>query len=174
HFIRDATTGRRDHWPQTGVAMRKAGFVFVVLLMAELGLALGQELPKPLPADDPHAAATADKNYPSAQYCANCHPTQFAQWRISSHAYANVSPMFNKFEQNINDISRGTVNYFCIRCHASVGTNLGERRDIAWWNRKGASQEGITCVTCHRVGEGYGKVNGARRITPGDIFEPVF
>ena len=134
--------------------MRKAGFVFVVLLMAELGLALGQELPKPLPADDPHAAATADKNYPSAQYCANCHPTQFAQWRISSHAYANVSPMFNKFEQNINDISRGTVNYFCIRCHASVGTNLGERRDIAWWNRKGASQEGITCVTCHRVGEG--------------------
>jgi Cytochrome c554 and c-prime len=154
--------------------MRKAGLVFVVLLVAELRLALGQELPKPLPADDPHAAATADKNYPSAQYCANCHPTQFAQWRISSHAYANVSPMFNKFEQNINDISRGTVNYFCIRCHASVGTNLGERRDIAWWNRKGASQEGITCVTCHRVGEGYGKVNGARRITPGDIFEPVF
>jgi nitrate/TMAO reductase-like tetraheme cytochrome c subunit len=82
--------------------------------------------------------------------------------------------MFNKFEQRINDISRGTVNYFCVRCHASVGTALAERRDIAWWDRSAAAREGITCVTCHRVGEGYGKTNGARRITPGPIHEPVF
>jgi nitrate/TMAO reductase-like tetraheme cytochrome c subunit len=82
--------------------------------------------------------------------------------------------MFNKFEQRISDISRGTVNYFCIRCHASVGTALGEKREIAWWDRNGAAKEGITCVTCHRVGEGYGKTNGARRITPGPIHEPVF
>ncbi|HEX4961964.1 MAG TPA: multiheme c-type cytochrome [Thermoanaerobaculia bacterium] len=154
--------------------MRKAGFVFIVLLLAELGLAIGQELPKPLPEKDPHAKAVADAQYPSARVCGQCHPNQYKQWSISSHAYANVSPMFNKFEQRINDISRGTVNYFCIRCHASVGTALAERRDIAWWDRSGAAKEGITCVTCHRVGEGYGKVNGARRITPGPIHEPVF
>lgn len=155
--------------------MRKAGFVFVVLLLG-VGLSTGQELPKTLPEDQPHQAwwASADKQYPSAKVCGECHPNQFRQWSNSSHAYASVSPMFNKFEQKINDLASGTIGHFCVRCHASVGTALGERRDIAWWERSPASREGITCVTCHRVGEGYGKTNAARRITPGDIHEPVF
>ena len=155
--------------------MGKAGLVFIVLL-AHAGLALGQVLPKTLPENQPHAGwwADADKKYPSAKVCGECHPRQYDQWSISSHAYANLSPMFNKFEQRINDLASGTVGHFCVRCHASVGTALGERRDIAWWDRSPAAQEGITCVSCHRVGEGYGKTNAARRITPGDIHEPVF
>lgn len=154
--------------------MGKARCVFTVLLLANLGLALGQEIPKPPPEENPNAKALADRLYPSAKVCGECHPNQYKQWSLSSHAYANLSPMFNKFEQRINDISRGTVNYFCVRCHASVGTALGEPRAIAWWDRSAAAQEGITCVSCHRVGEAYGKVNAARRITPGPIHEPVF
>ena len=154
--------------------MRKAKFVFVVLLLAELAPARGQELPKLLPKDNPHAAAVADKLYPSARVCGQCHPKQYSEWSLSSHAYANLSPMFNKFEQRINDLAQGTINSFCVRCHASVGTALGEQRDVAWWDRSGSAREGITCVTCHRVGEAYGKANAARRITPGDIHEPVF
>jgi Cytochrome c554 and c-prime len=153
--------------------MRKAGFLLIVLL-AGLGTAIGQQLPKPLPEDNPDAHALADMQYPSAKVCGECHPNQFKQWSLSSHAYANLSPMFNKFEQKINDLASGTINSFCVRCHASVGTALGERRDIAWWERSAASREGITCVTCHRIGEGYGKTNAARRITPGSIHEPVF
>ena len=153
--------------------MGKAGFVFIVLL-AVLGTAIGQQIPNPPPENNPHARAEADKLYPSARVCGECHPNQYKQWSISSHAYANLSPMFNKFEQKINDLASGTINSFCVRCHASVGTALGERRDIAWWDRSAASREGITCVTCHRVGEAYGKTNAARRITPGSIHEPVF
>jgi Cytochrome c554 and c-prime len=154
--------------------MGKAWVVLTVVLTA--GTALAQQLPRPLPENDTqaHAWAVADKQYPSAKVCAQCHPYQYQQWSLSSHAYANLSPMFNKFEQTINDLSSGTVNYFCVRCHASVGTSLAERRDIPWWDRAPAAREGITCVTCHRVGEAYGKANGARRITPGDISEPVF
>ncbi|HXH38383.1 MAG TPA: multiheme c-type cytochrome [Thermoanaerobaculia bacterium] len=154
--------------------MRRAGLVVIVVLLAELGLAFGQVIPNPPPEKNPHALADANRQYPSARVCGECHPTQLAQWSLSSHAYAAVSPMFNKFEQRINDLARGTIASFCVRCHATVGTALGERRDIAWWNRSGAAQEGITCVTCHRVGEAYSKSNGARRITPGDISEPVF
>ena len=155
--------------------MGKAGFVFMGVLLAGARLAFGQEIPKLPPLDDPHArTAFANNLYPSAKVCGECHPNQYKQWSISSHAYAAVSPMFNKFEQRINDISRGTVNYFCVRCHASVGTALGEDRAMAWWDRTPAAKEGITCVTCHRVGEAYGKVNAARRITPGSIHEPVF
>jgi nitrate/TMAO reductase-like tetraheme cytochrome c subunit len=155
--------------------MAKARLLFMVVLLANLGLAVGQDIPKLPPKDDPHARAVfADNLYPPAKVCGECHPNQYKQWSLSSHAYAAVSPMFNKFEQRINDISRGTVNYFCVRCHTSVGTALGEEREMAWWNRTPAAKEGITCVTCHRVGEAYGKVNAARRITPGSIHEPVF
>ena len=155
--------------------MGKVGLVVVVLL-AGVGLAIAQDLPQTLPEDQAHKGwwEAADKQYPSAKVCGECHPNQYRQWSNSSHAYANVSPMFNKFEQKINDLASGTIGHFCVRCHASVGTALGERRDIAWWDRSPASREGITCVSCHRVGEGYGKVNAARRITPGDIHEPVF
>jgi len=154
--------------------MRNAGLVLIVLLLTAAVPVMGQSVPDPPPSKNPHAWADADKQYPSAKVCGECHPNQYKQWSISSHAYAALSPMFNKFEQRINDISRGTVNYFCVRCHASVGTALGEERAIAWWDRAPAAREGITCVTCHRVGEAYGKVNAARRITPGTIHEPVF
>lgn len=153
--------------------MGKAGFVFFVLLLAVVP-ALGQEIPNPPPDKNPHAWADANAQYPSARMCGKCHPTQFKQWSVSSHAYASVSPMFNKFEGALNTFASGTVNYFCVRCHASVGTSLGELRSIAWWDRAPAAKEGITCVTCHRVGEAYGKSNGARRITPGSIHEAVF
>lgn len=154
--------------------MGKAVLVFLGFMCAGAGVAAAQEIPKPLPEDNPHAKAVGDQQYPSAKVCGECHPNQYRQWSVSSHAYANLSPMFNKFEQKINDLASGTINYFCVRCHASVGTSLGERRDIPWWERSAAAQEGITCVTCHRAGEAYGKVNGARRVTPGDISEPVF
>jgi nitrate/TMAO reductase-like tetraheme cytochrome c subunit len=154
----------------------KRGLVagFAVLLAGQLGLASAQRIPNPEPDKNPHAAIDADAQYPSARVCGECHPNQYKQWSVSSHAYANLSPMFNKFEQKINDLSQGTVNSFCVRCHASVGTALGEKRSVAWWDRSAASREGITCVSCHRVGEAYGKVNAARRITPGSIHEPVF
>lgn len=150
------------------------GLVLLLALGSALGSALGQVLPKPLPEDNPDAHALADLQYPSAKVCGECHPNQYRQWSNSSHAYASLSPMFNKFEQKINDLSQGTIGSFCVRCHASVGTALGERRDIPWWERSAASREGVTCVTCHRVGEAYGKTNAARRITPGSIHEPVF
>jgi nitrate/TMAO reductase-like tetraheme cytochrome c subunit len=149
-------------------------FIFFVILTSVAGLALGQTLPNPLPENNPHAKALADTQYPSAKVCGECHPNQYKQWSNSSHAYASVSPMFNKFEQKINDLASGTINSFCVRCHSSVGTALAERRDIAWWDRGAAAKEGITCVTCHRAGEVYGKTNAARRIAPGTIHEPVF
>jgi nitrate/TMAO reductase-like tetraheme cytochrome c subunit len=153
--------------------MRTAGFVLLILL-AVLATATGQQIPNPPPEDNPDAWALADAQYPSARVCGECHPNQYKQWSLSSHAYANVSPMFNKFEQKINDLASGTISHFCVRCHSSVGSALGERRDIPWWERSAASREGITCVTCHRVGEAYGKTNAARRIAPGSIHEAVF
>jgi hypothetical protein len=121
-----------------------------------------------------HAAVLAIDPYPSAAVCATCHQAQYEEWRYSSHAYASISPMFSKFEQRINDLSQGTVGYFCMRCHASVETAQGKSRDLPLWKRSRVAREGVTCITCHRVNEAYGKVNAERRIIPGDIFQPVY
>jgi nitrate/TMAO reductase-like tetraheme cytochrome c subunit len=124
---------------------------------------------------DPHAAVFAESLYPSAKSCAPCHQQIYNEWALSSHAYASISPMFNKFEQKINDLTSGTIGNFCMRCHASVGSALGEPRYAALWGRAPVSREGVTCVTCHRVQEEYGKLNNSERwIVPGDIHQPMY
>ncbi len=122
---------------------------------------------------DPHRDLFATERFPRAAACAKCHKKVYDEWRVSNHAYASISPMFHKFEQRINDLSQGTIGYFCMRCHATVGTTLKEERDLPLWKRARVSREGITCITCHRVSEAYNKVNGQRRLDEGPIDHPV-
>ncbi len=123
--------------------------------------------------DDPHAAVYLESAYPSASECAPCHQQIYDEWASSNHAYASISPMFHKFEQAITTLTQGTIGTFCVRCHQQIGTQLGEKRYWALWERSQISREGITCITCHRVAEEYGKVNGERNVVPGTIHTPV-
>ena len=129
--------------------------------------------PAPKPGPDPHARAYANDPYPSAAKCASCHEQIYEEWRASNHAYAGISPMFHKFEQKISDLAP-SIGTFCVRCHMGVGTTLNEPREAPLWARAQVSREGVTCISCHRVSEEYGKVNGERRIVPGSIYEPVY
>jgi hypothetical protein len=123
--------------------------------------------------DDPHLKLLAADSFPSASQCKQCHPLVYNEWSSSAHAYASISPVFHKFEQKINDLAQGTIGTFCVRCHAGVGTTMGEKREMPLWERSKVSREGVTCITCHRVKEEYAKVNGERRIEPGDIFQAM-
>ncbi len=118
--------------------------------------------------------ASEEALYPTAAQCGECHKQIYDEWSSSQHAYASISPMFHKFEQKFQDLTQGTVGTFCVRCHQQVGTQLGEARDAPLWERSQISREGVTCITCHRVKEQYGKVNGERRVEPGSINEPVY
>ncbi len=122
-----------------------------------------------------HGGTGADLSlYPTAAQCGECHKQIYEEWSSSQHAYASISPMFHKFEQKFQELTKGTVGTFCVRCHQQVGTQLGENRETPLWKRSQISREGVTCITCHRVKEQYGKVNGERRVEPGKIFEPVY
>jgi hypothetical protein len=123
---------------------------------------------------DPHADVFQETLFPSATRCAACHQQIFDEWAGSSHAYAAISPMFQKFEQKINDLTAGTIGYFCLRCHAPVATTVGLRRDQPIWDGPRVFREGVTCIACHRVRENYTKANGERRIEPGDVYDPVY
>ena len=124
----------------------------------------------PIPAVDEETLSL----YPTAAQCGECHKQIYEEWSSSQHAYASISPMFHKFEQKFQELTQGTVGTFCVRCHQQVGTQLGEARETPLWARSQISREGVSCITCHRVKESYGKVNGERRVEPGKIYEPVY
>jgi len=124
----------------------------------------------PIPAVDEETLSL----YPTAAQCGECHKQIYEEWSSSQHAYASISPMFHKFEQKFQELTQGTVGTFCVRCHQQVGTQLGEKRETPLWERSLISREGVSCITCHRVKEQYGKVNGERRVEPGKIYEPVY
>ncbi len=148
-------------------------------LLAALGLAVVATWAPGARADaeeaDPHAELLTEEAYPTAAQCQTCHAQIYDEWRTSNHAYAAISPVFHKFEQKINDLTSGTIGTFCVRCHQSGGTALGEARWAALWERSQISREGVTCISCHRVAEQYARgTNGERRIIPGDIHQPVY
>ena len=136
-------------------------------------LAPGMAERDPSQAADPHEALWTENCYPSAETCRKCHPSQYEEWRASGHAYAMVSPMFHRFEQAMTDYTRGTVGYFCVRCHSPVGTQLKIDRSTSALDVPPVVREGVTCIACHRIREDYWRSNGDRRIEPGNIFQPV-
>jgi nitrate/TMAO reductase-like tetraheme cytochrome c subunit len=144
------------------------GFGAMHMLGAAAEASKGEEAP--IPAVDEETLSL----YPTAAQCGECHKQIYEEWSSSQHAYASISPMFHKFEQKFQDLTQGTVGTFCVRCHQQVGTQLGESRETPLWERAQISREGVTCITCHRVKEQYGKVNGERRVEPGKIYEPVY
>jgi hypothetical protein len=82
-----------------------------------------------------------DKLYPAASDCADCHPTQQAQWEISAHARASDNPLVHAS--------------ICGRCHAPLGTQLDPEFQLKLYdktpmpNMPAAASQGVTCVTCH-------------------------
>jgi nitrate/TMAO reductase-like tetraheme cytochrome c subunit len=124
----------------------------------------------PIPAVDNETLSL----YPTAAQCGECHKQIYDEWSSSQHAYASISPMFHAFEQKFQELTKGTVGTFCVRCHQQVGTQLGENREKPLWAMSQISREGVSCITCHRVKEQYNKVNGERRVEPGKIFEPIY
>ncbi|MEO9596168.1 multiheme c-type cytochrome, partial [Rhodopirellula bahusiensis] len=123
---------------------------------------------------DPHEGLWTEECYPSAESCRACHPKHYDEWSVSSHAYASVSPMFQRFEQAMTELTEGTVGSFCMRCHSPVATQLEIPRTVSILDQPPVAREGVTCVSCHRINEHYGRSsNGDRRIEPGNIHAPV-
>ena len=124
--------------------------------------------------DTTHKNLLLENRFPSANTCATCHPDHFREWSVSSHAYAQMSPVFNAMHGKILKLTNGTNGDFCIRCHTPVGMNLGEPEFMSNMDRHPTSREGITCIVCHRINNPYGKVSGRLAIEEGDIFDTVY
>ena len=125
-------------------------------------------------AGEAHLALFTESRFPSATTCATCHPDQYKEWAVSSHAYAQISPVFNTMQATVVKLTNGTNGDFCIRCHSPIGMQLEEPIFTNNINRLAASREGITCIVCHRIKNNYGKISGRISLEEGDVFAPVY
>ena len=121
-----------------------------------------------------HEKLFLESKYPSASTCGTCHVTEYKQWSVSQHSYAQLSPIYMAMQTAINLKTSSTDGDFCIRCHDSVGMNLGDSIYISNLKRSPTSREGITCVVCHRINKNYGKVSGRFSVQRGSIYAPVY
>ncbi len=121
-----------------------------------------------------HQQLFLEDRFPSAATCATCHPKQYREWSVSQHAYAQLSPLMMAMQNKMNLQMSTTIGDFCLRCHAPIGSELGEPFSASNLDRHPASREGITCITCHRMPQEYGKVTGRIAFESGDIYAPVY
>lgn len=112
--------------------------------------------------------------YPSATQCAECHPGQYREWSVSSHAYAQISPVYNSMQATLNKLTNGTNGDFCVRCHNQAGMSIKEPVFTANQNRLPVTREGISCIVCHRIKDAYGRVSGRFSLETGPITTPMY
>ena len=121
-----------------------------------------------------HEALFAESKFPSAATCGTCHPKQYKEWSVSSHSYAQLSPVYLSLSSEINELSSGSNGDFCLRCHSPIGANLGESPFMSNLDRHPTYREGITCVVCHRIDRDYNKRSGRLALVQGSLLEPVY
>lgn len=121
-----------------------------------------------------HANCFVDDPFPSARVCKTCHPGHYREWSVSSHAYAQLSPVFNAMSGELNRLTSGTLGDFCIRCHTPVGMALDEKMVMSNMDRHPTAREGVTCVVCHRINQNWGKGAGRQALVAGGLTEPIY
>ncbi|MCA9021266.1 MAG: hypothetical protein KDA74_14045, partial [Planctomycetaceae bacterium] len=127
-----------------------------------------------LAVDRAHAECYVNDPFPSAAKCAKCHPDHYREWSVSPHAYAQLSPVFNAMSNKLIKLNNGTLGDFCIRCHTPVGMALSEPINMSNLDRPPSSREGVTCVSCHRINQAWGKGAGRQALVSGDINQVVY
>ena len=93
--------------------------------------------------------------------CGECHPTHYAQWRTSMHAYAAQSPVFDAMAAKAYRDTSGEVGEFCTRCHSPIGELQGEPGWYTAAERSEISREGVSCDVCHSTVDHVGPVGNA-------------
>lgn len=143
-----------------------------------LGCPNGTNPPVPVPDDQmsgplhdplsmPEEPTLDPSSFRSAEECRPCHPTQYEQWRSSSHAYAMVDPVYRALVAIRQADFAGDQDQFCTQCHSAIGTRGGECvRGFEFDSLSPVVLEGVTCESCHKV-ERIDRVNNG-----GHVFDP--
>lgn len=91
-------------------------------------------------------------DFTSAETCASCHPTHYAEWRTSVHSTAMHDPVFQALVGVRQADLDGTQDAFCTQCHSAIGVRSHDiRPGFSFDELDPLTMEGVTCDACHRV-----------------------
>lgn len=94
-------------------------------------------------------------DFSAPETCQGCHPTHYAEWSSSMHAYSFKDPLF--FAMNFAEHERtdGALGQFCIGCHSPIGTLTGTTPDGLFdpESMPDVVRAGISCDLCHSITE---------------------
>lgn len=131
------------------------------------------------PLSMPEAPSFAASEFNSAETCQTCHPEHYAEWRLSTHAYAMKDPLFRGLVMIRQQDFQGERDAFCTQCHSAIGTRSREiRPGFRFEDLSPIVQEGVTCEACHKVTEVARRHNSGHRLDPagpmrGPIADPM-
>lgn len=107
--------------------------------------------PAGLRTDDGHFANP--QTLPSAEFCAQCHVTEYREWVSSIHAVSGPDIIYETAADNNEGahISRLGVEKgrWCEGCHEPLPVLVGEVNPIPSVGPSDAALEGTTCIVCH-------------------------
>ena len=114
-------------------------------------------------------------DFTSAETCAGCHPTHYAQWRTSVHATAMHDPVFQGLVGVRQSDLAGTEDAFCTQCHSAIGTRAHDIvPGFSFDELDPLTMEGVTCEGCHKVSAVERTSNAGHRFDPdGPIRGPI-
>ncbi len=88
--------------------------------------------------------------FPSAEYCAHCHPQAYEEWRQALHSNSFRTPFYRT---SVNILARTKGIEFtrhCDSCHNPVGVLSGALAKDSQVDRS-FDKDGLTCMTCHSI-----------------------
>ena len=82
----------------------------------------------------------------SAEFCGRCHRAIQDAWKLSAHAQAMESRLFQDALEVAETSFGAAARRTCLKCHAPIAVDKGDlalRQKVSW--------EGVTCDYCHSV-----------------------
>jgi hypothetical protein len=85
------------------------------------------------------------------QQCKTCHPSAFADWSGSMHAYSSDDPVFLAMNARGQRETGGALGNFCVKCHAPMAVATGTIAAPYDTSALPSHLKGVTCYFCHSV-----------------------
>ena len=160
-----------------------------LLLAATLSACDGDDPPTPPPPSNedgfhdplsmPKEPTLSPSSFTASEECASCHPSHYAEWRTSMHAYAMVDPVFRALVAVRQSDFDGAQDPFCLQCHSAIATRGGEiQPGFSFDDLSPIALEGIGCEACHKISEVVRPYNAGHQLSPdgpqrGPIADPA-
>ncbi len=91
--------------------------------------------------------------------CQGCHPSHYADWSQSMHAYAADDPVFVAMNQRGQRETNGQLGNFCVTCHAPMAVRDSLTTDGLNLASLPQKYKGVTCFYCHSIASVDGSHN---------------